>query len=376
MVADLMEIAEALSQEMSGPSPAAFRRRVEGNQVLMREAVGMAKLMQHYREGSKRAGLELCEAITTSDLSRFASGTLIDREILANYDALPTQWPKFLAPTTLKDFKPKYMSTLELGGQTFKDVPERTGYPMAQGPVLGEYPIQGKKTGLLWGFSFEALVNDDLEQLMLIPDAMPQMAVDTEDDRGLRLMINLETGALNTAFFNGGNGNVGTLVLNSTNLQTVLTSLRTKRDPKSGGIIPSGRLQLVVGYALEALAERILSVDRIQTPDGSGGFTYSDNPLKGKVDLVVNEKQLGQSWIVMPKPGTVKRAPFWFAKVRGYEQPDFRYKKDQGTAIGGGDVVVNDGSFDDDTIWYRGRHIMGTAHGDPTLTYGSDNTGA
>jgi hypothetical protein len=78
----------------------------------------------------------------------------------------------------------------------------------------------------------------------------------------------------------------------------------------------------------------------------------------------------------MPKPGTAIRAPFWFARVRGYEQPDFRYKADQGRAIGGGDIVVNDGSFDDDTIWYRGRHIMGVAHGDPTLTYGSDNSGA
>jgi hypothetical protein len=87
---------------------------------------------------------------------------------------------------------------------------------MAQGPELSEYPIQGKKTGLLWGFSFEAQVNDDLEQLMLVPDAMPQMAVDTEDDRGLRLLIDLETGALNTAFFKVANGNIGTLELTPT----------------------------------------------------------------------------------------------------------------------------------------------------------------
>jgi Mu-like prophage major head subunit gpT len=371
----LLEVAESIAAETSGTSPAAYRRRLLSRPGIAEAAKAVAMLMHHTREGSKRAAFELNEALTTSDLAQFASGMLIDREMLANYESLPTQWPKFLTPTSLKDFKPKYMSELVLGAQVFKDVPERTAYPMAQGPRLAEYPIQGKKTGLLWGFSFEAQVNDDLEQLMMVPNAMPQMAVDTEDDRGLRLLINLETGALNTAFFSVANGNIGTLELNAENLQTVLVSLRTKRDPDKGTLIPAGRLQLVVGPALEAQAERILNVDRIQVSDGNGGFTYEPNPLRGKVDLVVNDKQVGESWIVMPKPGTAVRAPFWFGRVRGYEQPDFRYKADQGRAIGGGDIVVNDGSFDDDTIWYRGRHIMGVAHGDPTLTYGSDNSG-
>lgn len=376
MTISLVDVVESIASETSGTTPAAHRRRQANNDTLMREALAMAQLLTHVREGSRRAAFELNEALTTSDLARFASGMLIDREMLANYDALPTQWPKFLTPTTLKDFKPKYLSTLELGAQVFKDVAERTAYPHAEGPTLDEYPISAKKTGLLWGFSFEAQVNDDLEQLMEVPRQMPQMAVDTEDDRGLRLLINLETGALNTAFFNVGNANIGTLKLNPTNLQTVLTSLRTKRDPKTGTIIPSGRLQLVVGYALQAQAERILAAEKLLVSDGDGGYREEPNPLRGQLDIVVNEKQLGESWIVMPKPGTARRSPFWFARLRGFEQPDFRYKADQGRAVGGGDIVVNSGSFDDDTIWYRGRHIMGVAHGDPTLTYGSDNTGA
>lgn len=369
----LAQITEQYTEE-TGPAPAAFRRRVASNPKLMAEAAKFALRRKHFLEGSRRAGLDIIEALTTSDLARYASGAVIDREIQRNYDALDTQWPKFLTPTTVKDFKPKYMSTLELGSQTFKDVPERTPYPMAAPPVLAEYPIKAKKTGLLWGFSWEAAVNDDLEQLMLVPEQMPQMAVDTEDDRGLRLLINLETGALNTEFFKVANGNVGTLVLNATNLETVLTSLRQKRDPISGGIIPAGRLQLVVGYALENTARRIIEVSEYR--ETVGGVQYiRPNPLRGQVDIVVNEKQLGTHWIVMPKPGTARRSPLWFARLRGYETPDFRYKNDQGRAIGGGDIVVTEGSFDDDTRWYRGRHVMGTAHGDPVLTYGSDNTG-
>lgn len=375
MTMTLLEIAESISQETSGTNPAAYRRRLERRPGLMEAALGMARLIQHYREGSKRAAFEVNEALTTSDLAQYASGMLIDREIQQNYPALPTQWPKFLTPTTVKDFKPKYMSELVLGAQVFKDVPERTGYPMAQGPTLAEYPIQAKKTGLMYGWSFEAQINDDLDQLLLVPNSFPQMAVDTEDDRGLRLLINLETGALNTAFFKVGNGNIGTLKLTPTNLQTVLVALRTKRDPKTGTIIPSGTLQLVVGPALQFAAERILNSTEIKTT--VGGVEVSEpNPLRGKVELVVNEKQLGESWIVMPKPGTAIRAPFWFAKLRGYESPDFRYKADGGRSIGGGDIVATEGSFDDDTVWYRGRHIMGSAYGDPTLTYGSDNSGS
>lgn len=370
----LREIAESIQSDIGGTSPAAFRRRVELNAPVMEAVRDVAILIEAYRDGSRRAGFELTEALTTNDLAKFASGAIIDREMLANYDALPTQWPKFLTPTTVKDFRPKYLSTLELGSQVFKDVPERTPYPQAQGPALTEYPIQAKKTGLGWGFSFEAGVNDDLEQLLLVPREFPQMAVDTEDDRGLRLLINLETGALNTSFFSAPNGNIGTLALNATNLQTVFTNLTTKRDPKSGGIIPAGRLQLVVGPALQFAAERILNTSTIRTTVG-GTTVEEPNPLMGKFDLVINEKQIGSSWIVMPKPGTARRAPFWFAKLRGFEQPDFRYKADQGRSLSGGDITVMSGSFDDDTIWYRGRHIMGVAHGDPTLTYGSDNSG-
>jgi hypothetical protein len=376
MTMTLSEIVEAVEAEVAtGTSPAAYRAQLTRRPELLEAAGAMAKLIEHTRNGSRRARFELQEALTTSDLAQFASGMLIDREMMQNYEAVEKQWPKFLTRTTVKSFKPKYLSELYLGAQVFKDVPERTAYPHAQGPALGEYPISVKKTGLLWGFTFEGQVNDDLDQLMMVPNQMPQMASDTEDDRGLRQLIDLDTGALNTAFFNVGNANVGTLKLTGANLETVVTNLRTKRDPRSGAIIPAGTLQLVVGPALQFEAEKILNAAELLVDDGNGGYIRQPNPLKGKLVLVVNEKQLGQSWIVMPKPGTTIRAPFWEAFLTGYETPDFRQKADGGRAIGGGDVLVT-GSFDDDTIWYRGRHIVGAATGDPVLTYGSDNTGA
>lgn len=374
MSMSLFEVAESMGDSLlGGTSPRAHRRKMEQNVALMREAQGMATLLRHYEEGSRRAGLEVIEAITTSDLARYASGALVDRQMLENYASVPSQWGKFCTPTTVDSFKPKYLSTMELGGNTFADVPERTPYQMVGGGELSEYPISVKKTGRLYGWSIEAAINDDLGQLLSIRTAFPQMAVDTEDDRALRLMVNLETGALNTNFFKAGNNNVGTLKLTNANLETVLTALRVKRDPISGGVMLAN-FQLVVGPALEATANRIVATSQWVTT--TGGVTITEpNPMAGRIDVVVNEKQPGTSWMVLPKPGSAKRPTLLFAKLRGYEQPEFRYKADGGQLVSGGTVPAGAGSFDDDTVWYRGRHIMGVAHGDPTLTYGSDNLG-
>jgi hypothetical protein len=39
-------------------------------------------------------------------------------------------------------------------------------------------------------------------------------------------------------------------------------------------------------------------------------------------------------------------------------------------------VAPEEGSFDDDSVYYRVRHITGAATGDPTFTYASDGLGA
>lgn len=371
----LLDIAESLGDKLtSGTTPAAHRARFARDKNMMEAARAVAIMIEGYRQGSRRAALELSEAITTNDLARFASGAIIDREMLANYESLPTQWGKFLTATTVSSFKPKYLSAIELGGQVFKDVPERTPYQMAEGGELSEYPVQVKKTGLLYGWSFEAGINDDLDQLLAVPRAFPQMAVDTEDDRALRLMVDLETGALNTEFFNAGNGNIGTLELNAANVETVLGNLRQKRDPSTGGLMQA-RYQLIVGPALETQANRLQAAEWVRYTDAGGVERQEPNPLRGQFVVTVNEKQPGQSWIIAPVPGSSRRPVFQFARLRGYEAPDFRYKADGGQLISGAAVAATAGSFDDDTVWYRGRHIMGVAHGDPSLTYGSDNSG-
>ena len=53
----------------------------------------------------------------------------------------------------------------------------------------------------------------------------------------------------------------------------------------------------------------------------------------------------------------------------------FIVTKDQGASLGGGDLPADAGSFDDDTIYFRVRHITGGATGDPKFALASDGTG-
>ena len=64
--------------------------------------------------GSKRAVADIQDALSTSDF-QVATGDMLDRELLARYEALPTQWQAFAKRTTVKDFKVKNFIALGSG---------------------------------------------------------------------------------------------------------------------------------------------------------------------------------------------------------------------------------------------------------------------
>ena len=377
-----IDVAEAIGDgTFGGISPAAQRKRNAANPAVMEGVRRVAVMLDAALDGSLLARGHLYDAmaarevVSSSDITvPWALGVLIDRQIEQGYAAIEKQWPKLFTKTSVRNFRPKSIAQLNRGAQYFYDVPELTPYPMAQGGSGTEYFIQVAKTGIRYGWSFEARINDDLDQLMDVVRDFPNMAANTEDRKALGQIMNLATGAPATTFFNAGNNNLGQMKLTRESLLRVQRFLRTKRDPALGGIIPSGTLQLVVGPALEGLANAILSASRIELTRADGTKVVTDNPLAGAFEVTVNEKQIGSSWMVMPKPGTTAKSPLWFATLTGYEAPDYRYLANQGKSMGGGDLGPDDGSFDDDSVQYRARHICGATTGDPTLTYASDNT--
>ena len=370
LVSDQFDLNEAGALTGEGPER---RRQLARSSASMREAMVRAKtLLDAAESGSKLALLQINEAITTSDLFKSAVGNVLDYELLRQYEDIETQWTKIAARTTVKDFKPKRLVDLGRNRHKLRRVPEHTNYPIASTDVA-ERTISVAKFGERFGYTFEARVNDDIGELDQVPLGWATQTRYTEDDEVLEQLANPVTGAPNTAFFNAENGNLGTGLLTATNLQAAITSVTTKRD-SDGRLLRPGGLQLVVGPALQFTAERVMNTTEVEVTEADGTKTKQSNPFRGKVQLTVMANLPGTAWFVIPLPNAPRPA-FYAAFLRGFETPDMRYKADGGNRLGGGQVPVEDGSFDDDTIWYRVRHIVGAAHGDPMFTWASDGLG-
>lgn len=358
---------------LSGEGPRARRKRVReqarANPAYRRALLEAKALLTDAWAGDKLATQRVNEAVTTSDLFKSAAGEVLDTMMLAAYDTHEPQWQKIAARTTLRNFKPKRLRELIGSTATLARVPEHTNYPQADYD-LAERQIAVAKFGEAFGYTFEARINDEIGELEAVPGGWALKARYTEDDNVISQLANPLTGAPNTGFFNAGNENIGSGLLTADNLQAAITTVTTKRD-KSGRVLRAPALQLVVGPALQFTAERVLNTSEIRTTEADGSVTIRSNPFNGKVTLTVLSGLVGTAWFVIPV-ASAPRPAFYSGFLAGYETPDLRVKRDQGSRMGGGDIDPGDGSFDDDTVYYRCRHIHGASGGDPKFTYASD----
>ena len=356
-------------QVMVGEGPVARRARVRASESQRTAVMEAMQLLDRAWAGDRRATDLVNEAITTSDLFKSAAGEYLDRMMLADYERETPEWESFAAPTSVRNFKPKTLWELTHNTGALPKVPERTNYPQAT-TTASERSIQVAKFGEAFGYTFEARLNDEIGELSQVPAGWAFQARATEAELALSQMVNVLTGAPTTAFFNVGNDNLGTGLLNEANLQAAITKLTTKRDA-NGKLLRAPALQLVVGQGLAFTAERLMTTSEIRITTGSS-TVIQPNPFAGKVRLNVVSTLPGTAWFVIPVPQAGRKGPFYVAKLTGYETPDLRWKNDQGQRIGGGAVGADQGSFSDDTIWYRVRHIVGAAQGDPKFTWASD----
>lgn len=370
MNTSIINVAETFSltedQTLSGVSPITRRQYTPQRAVAIKEA---ADLWKRVFDGDLRAAVQVREALSTSDLFVSATGDVLDRELLAQYSAVTPEWQKFATRTRVRNFKPKKMVDLLGGRSSLERVPELTAYPGASSDSR-EYSIQVAKFGRQFGFSWEAMINDDLDELMQIPGTFAQAAAITETEAALAVIADLTTGAANTAFFKdysgdpipGPNTTPVAGVLNATNLQAAVTAIKLRTDHE-GNLVPAGPLVLVVGPAQEFTAREILNATEIETTNGSK-VSKGPNPLKGAIELQVVNRLPGLGWFILPKPEQASRIAVASAFLRGFETPDIRRK--DGAGVG---LSPDAGDFDDDSVRYRVRHVNGAASVDPIHTY-------
>jgi hypothetical protein len=350
----------------------------KGKDALTR-SVSAYRFFSEAHRGSKRDLADLNEAFSRSDFPILLSKGF-DIEVLSAYREIEPEWRKVAAPSTVRDFKPKKFIELFGGREAFDPVAEGEEYK-ARDKDEAEYQISVGKFGNTFGLTFELRTNDEYDGLASLPADLAQGARNTEDRETFSQLVT-EQGP-NPAFFNDSNGNAPVAApLSQESLKAAYKTITSRRA--KGSNLPVNlageRLLLVVPPALEFEAELLVNTPTIEVTEGKNKY-QARNPLHGKFEVVVSywaavlntSPNVDTTWYVTGAP-TNTRPALVTALMRGHETPDIRVDDSRGQRVGGGEIPADEGSFKDDTIWYRGRHIVGAATLDPITTYAS--TGA
>lgn len=344
------------------------------SETLMAQAMD---LLEDAFRGRWGAEVKLREAFTTSDFT-LAAFAAIDTEMMRQYDELPAVWRQYTTVTTVNDFRPKRLIDRWRNTIGFERVPELSEYPAEddRGKAVNEIAVT--KFGRRYALSWEAWLNNEaIGELEDLPGVLARQARETESINAVSNLIKANRDGVNTDFFKAGNGNAPTaLPLTLDNLDTVLGSLAAKKSTVSGRVVAAPPLQLVVPQSLARTAERIKAVRLIRKTDAGGEVEYDnyvdfDYVVEPMLDYWNTGSKAATTWFVVPKPNGPRPA-LWGALLRGHETPDIRVKAAAGQRVGGGDISPLEGSFENDDIQYRGRHIVGRQVGDPTFTYASN----
>lgn len=331
------------------------------------------------------ADVRLAEAFSTSDF-KLAAAKELDSEMLAQYDELPTVWDQYTDTTTVRDFRPKRLTSRWRNTVGMARVPELTEYPADDRRGFAEYAIQVAKHGRRFAISWEAWLNNEaVQELEDLPAELARQARETEMIAAASNLLLVDPASalkgeptatdVNTNFFKAGNGNAPTaLPLTRDNLKLVWDGMATKKDLNSKKVIARPEMTLVVPQSLEATVLAIIRPTIVRKTSGSvtteesnefSNLSYVVDPM---LDYLNTHANAATTWFLVPKPKSTRPA-LWVAKLAGHEQPDLRVKADTGQKIGGGEISALEGSFEIDDIQYRGRHIVGNQQGDPLFTY-------
>lgn len=387
---DFLDVIETLKQ-----NEASVKRLFEGEGVRPRSNAGSPKYMKQLLEAAKLVARVskgtlpfhyFTEAMSTSDFP-LLFGDLVDRQILAAYQEVPTTWQAFVRKQIHRDFRPhKLYKPDNAGGTPLERVHELEEYPEASLEEGTEQSYSVKKYGRRMPFSWEAFINDNMDMFREIPSRLGRAARRTEERFAVELFVS-STGPIDP-FYSAGNDNLIVNPLSIAGLQAGLTKL-TEQTDDDGNPIAVEAAMLVIPTGLEITAQNILNATEFEMDaSGFGGFGGSGNGrfkavnwLRNRVRVVVNpylsiinETNGATAWYLFAEPNNGRPA-LQMGFLQGHEQPETFIKDPNARRVGGGAVNPEEGDFDTDSIEYKIRHVLGGTRVDPKSTVASTGTG-
>lgn len=349
-----------------GAGRPGYHRRMASESYRARVAEA-GRLFARAVNGDEHARVDLKESMSTSDFP-YLFGDFLYRRLVAQYQARPPIWQQFAARTTVRDFRPQKLIDFLGGAGLLDDVDEYDEYPL-RGFDDNELEITVGKKGARIRWSWEMSVNDDLGAFQRAPGQLSRGARSTEDHtvtsvladtNGPKAWLSPVTGA-------------GT-ALSQDALNAGLEKLNTAVD-QDGNPIDVGTPVLVIPPALQLTAQQILRATEIRQTGGSKTSIQAGNGLLLTPEVVVNrwlpaiDKTTGSTaWYLLPAPDSPRPSVF-AAFLQGHETPELRVQAEGGQYLGGGEVPAEEGSFENDDVQYRIRHVVGGAQGFADAAY-------
>lgn len=367
----------------------AYKQKLAAAATFYGEVLTGERPAWHLREAFK--GVAVSEALTTGDFP-LLFGDVIDREILAEYQATEKSWPLWAKRGTVPDFRLVNRFAVDGAEAVLASVPQGDQYPESN---LSDtrYQYQVGKYGRRIAFAWEAMVNDDLDGLKSIPGRLARGAGRAEEKFATQLIA--DANGPNANFYTAGNKNQIIVANGSTlanpplsvaGLQNAYSVLKRQVD-KDGEPIFVGPVVLVIPPSLEITAQNIMNSIQIIGSDALSGSTAGQNMwirnwMAGRLQIavdyylpIVSTTNGNTSWYLFADPNAGRPA-VELGFLRGYEDPQTFVKLADAQLLGGGTLDPTEGDFDTDTVTYKIRHVFGGTRMDPKVTVASNGTSA
>lgn len=331
------------------------------------------------------------EAMTRSDFP-LLTGDVLDRMALGRYREFPSPWRLFAkVVNTLRDFRTvRRIAADGLEGQ-WEAVPEQAEVGYAAMSETG-YTYTPQVYAKAAKISFQALMNDDLEQFTSIPDRLGRGGARTINKFATGLYI--DANGPHASLYTSGNKNQvitangaasNNPVLSVAGLQSAWNVLRNMKDADGEPIMVESAT-LVVPTALEVTARNILNAIQIWGTTAGGATNqeiHYDNwigsALKLAIDpyisVVASSANGNTTWALFADP-SVGRPAIEVGFVTGFNEPQLYQKVANTVRVGGGGVDQGMGDFSTMSQEYKGVLAFGGQRLDPKGTVASNGSGS
>ena len=330
-----------------------------------------AKLLTNALAGDLRAKVTLQEGISSSDIPTVLEPA-INVIFLAQYAAEQNVWNQIADEHMADNFGTIRFGDFQVDPSVLGD---HAGEEFIEGglPKVGEYEeypavpftttqldkeFEGKH-GIRARMSWESLRRiGNFDMIGQMTSKFAAYAARQEDIALAKLFVT-SAGAVGSGF--SGKGLTGNPALSYAALEDAMADSRT--DTVGGNRVVAPRYKLVHGTALAMTVREMFATTQIRkTVDSEERlinpslYTSAFNPIEFNALDTVSGGQTDDFWFVIPDINV--RPYFWEVFLSGARTPLISIKDNGHFTLAGGEVPVRDGSFDEDDIQTRIRHVV------------------